>query len=231
MAASGTSKGARAEPGGRGEPVPGVVVGVPRHQGEVLPMRRAFSRPVRNHSRGYRVLSVGLSGSVRVLVTTVEDDAVELFEEGAKVLTQEMVKGGWTVVQAWVTRLFKGDATKRQEALGELERSRADLEDDPTLLDDVQQEWKTRLRRLLREDPRAATELRALLDEVAPQRGGDTIINTARDISGGGFVIQAREVRGGVHKYDGDHIDVHGSQAQGDIIGTRYNDGTRRREG
>ena len=159
----------------------------------------------------------------------VEDDAVELFEEGARVLTQEMVKGGWTVVQAWITRLFKGDATKKQEALGELERSRTDLEDDPTLLEDVQQEWKTRLRRLLREDPEAAAELRALLDEVAPQRGGDTIINTARDISGG-FMIQAGHVHGGIHEHKGDHIDMSGAQAQGDIIGTQYNDGARGRE-
>lgn len=153
---------------------------------------------------------------------------MELFEEGAKVLTQEMIKGGWSVVQAWVTRLFKGDATRKQEALGELERSRTDLEDDPTLLDDVQQEWKTRLRRLLREDPEAAGELRALLDEVAPQRGGDTTINTAQDIGSGSFVIQAGQIHGGVHEYRGDHIDMSGAQAQGDIIGTQYNDGTRR---
>ncbi|MEU3306161.1 hypothetical protein ACWGSK_03450 [Nocardiopsis sp. NPDC055551] len=163
-------------------------------------------------------------------MTTVEDDAVELFEEGAKVLTQEMVKGGWTVVQAWVTRLFKGDAAKKQEALSELERSRADLEEDPTLLEDMQQEWKTRLRRLLREDPQAATELRALLDEVAPQRGGDTIVNTARDIGGGSFVIQAGHVHGGMHEYKGDHVDMSGARAQGDIIGTQYNDGSRDRE-
>lgn len=156
----------------------------------------------------------------------VEADAVELFEEGARVLTQEMVKGGWTVVQAWVTRLFKGDADKKRQALGELERSRADLEEDPALLEDVQQEWKTRLRRLLREDPEAAAQLRELLEEVAPQRGGDTTINTARDVSG--FLIQAREVRG-VNQYGGDHIDVRGAQARGDVIGTQYNDGTRRR--
>lgn len=163
---------------------------------------------------------------MRVLVTTVEDDAVELFEEGAKVLTQEMVKGGWTVVQAWVTRLFKGDVDRKQEVLGELERSRADLEEDPTLLEEVQQEWKTRLRRLLREDPQAATELRALLDEVAPRRGGDTIVNTARDIGGGSFVIQAGHVHGGMHEYKGDHVDMSGARAQGDIIGTRYDDGS-----
>ncbi|MFE0224908.1 hypothetical protein ACFW0U_29405, partial [Streptomyces albidoflavus] len=46
-------------------------------------------------------------------------------------------------------------------------------------------EWQLRLRRLLRADPGAAAELRALLDEIAPAEpaaGGVVINNT---VSGG----------------------------------------------
>ncbi|AFR08121.1 MULTISPECIES: hypothetical protein [Nocardiopsis] len=125
----------------------------------------------------------------------VEVDAVELFEEGAKVLTQEMVKGGWTVVRGWLARVFEGDEAKRGRALAELEESREELSEDPTLVSEVEEAWKVRLRRLLREDAGAAEELRALLDEVAPREsGGTTVINTARDVRGNAILIQAGSI-------------------------------------
>ncbi len=125
----------------------------------------------------------------------VEVDAVELFEEGAKVLTQEMVKGGWTVVRGWISRVFEGDEAKRGRALAELEESREELSEDPTLASEVEEAWKVRLRRLLREDAGAAEELRALLDEVAPARsGGTTVINTARDVRENAILIQAGNI-------------------------------------
>jgi hypothetical protein len=52
----------------------------------------------------------------------MEDGSVDLVEEAAKTLTQEMAKGSWTMVQGWITRVFKGDETKKQKALEELER-------------------------------------------------------------------------------------------------------------
>lgn len=164
----------------------------------------------------------------------MEGGTVELIEEGAKVLTQEMVKGGWTVVQGWITRVFKGDETKKQKALDELEESRKELaasSGDSVSVEDVQEAWKVQLRRLLREDPQAAAELRALLDEVAPSGSGN-VTNIARDVHG--TLIQAGTVHGGIHQnetsYGGDHIDMRDIKAKGDVIGTQHNYGDRRRK-
>ncbi len=149
---------------------------------------------------------------------------MELFEEGAKVLTQEMAKGGWTVVQAWITRVFRG-AEAKEKALGELEESRKDLAGDAVSAEEVEQNWRTQLRRLLREDPEAAAELRALLDEVAP-RGAGNVTNIARDVHG--TLIQAGAVHQQETRYGGDHIDMRGIEAEGGVIGTQHNHGDRR---
>ena len=164
----------------------------------------------------------------------MEGDAVELFEEGAKVLTQEMVKGGWTVVQSWITRVFRGDEAKKQKALDELEESRQELTEagESVSAEDVEQNWKTQLRRLLREDPEAAAELRAILDEVAPERGAQSVTNIAHDVHG--TLIQAGSIHGGVHqsetRYGGDHIDMRDVKAKGDVVGTQHDHGDGRRK-
>ncbi|PWV55084.1 hypothetical protein [Nocardiopsis sp. L17-MgMaSL7] len=160
---------------------------------------------------------------------------MELFEEGAKVLTQEMVKGGWTVVQGWITRVFKGDEAKRRRALDEVAETRRELDaggGETVSAEEVEQTWRTQLRRLLREDPAAAAELRELLDEVAPSAAGG-VTNIARDVHGG-VLIQAGTIHGGVHRdetrYDGDHVDMSGNRAGRDVIGTQNNHGDRRGE-
>ncbi|MFE9246132.1 hypothetical protein [Nocardiopsis sp. NPDC006938] len=160
---------------------------------------------------------------------------MELFEEGAKVLTQEMVKGGWTVVRGWVTRVFGGDGAKRDRALEELEQTRRDLLEsgaDAVPVEEVEQTWRTQLRRLLREDPEAAAELRALLDEVAPSGSGN-VTNIAGDVHG--TLIQAGTIRGGVHRnvtgVDGDRVDPRGARSEPDVTGTRYPHGGGRSEG
>ncbi|MFE1166508.1 hypothetical protein [Nocardiopsis sp. NPDC058789] len=160
---------------------------------------------------------------------------MELFEEGARVLTQEMVRGGWTVVQGWVTRVFGGDETKRHRALEEVAETRRELDagdGGAVSAEEVEQSWRTQLRRLLREDPAAAAELRALLDEVAPSGTGN-VTNTARDVHG--VLIQAGTIHGGVHRnetrYDGDHVEMRGNRAGRDVIGIQNNHGDRRSEG
>lgn len=161
---------------------------------------------------------------------------MELFEEGAKALTQEMVRGGWTVVQGWITRVFGGDETKRNRALEELAETRRELEagdGDAVSAEEVEQSWRTQLRRLLRADPAAAAELRGLLDEVAPSGSGN-VTNTAHGVYGG-VLIQAGTIHGGVHRnetrHDGDHVEMRGNTAGRDVIGTQNNHGTHRREG
>jgi hypothetical protein len=152
---------------------------------------------------------------------------VELVEEGAKVLTQEMAKGGWTVVQGWISTVFKGGAAKKK-ALDELEETRRDLDEDAVSVEEVEQGWKLQLRRLLREDPGAAAELRALLDEVAP-RGTGNVTNIARDVHG--TLIQAGTVNQWETRDEGDRIDMRGVGAEGGVIGGQHDCGDRRSEG
>ncbi|GAA1465650.1 hypothetical protein GCM10009603_47100 [Nocardiopsis exhalans] len=164
----------------------------------------------------------------------MEDGSVDLVEEAAKTLTQEMAKGSWTVVRGWITQVFQGNEVKKQKALEELEESRRELTadgGDALSAEEVERNWKTRLRRLLREDPGAAAELRAILDEVAPERGARNVTNIARDVHG--ILIQGGNIHGGVHqhetKYEGDHIDMRGIKAKGDVIGTQHDYGDGRR--
>jgi hypothetical protein len=165
----------------------------------------------------------------------MEDGSVDLVEEAAKTLTQEMAKGSWTMIRGWITQVFKGNEVKKQKALEELEESRRELTaegEDALPADEVEQNWKIQLRRLLREDPEAVAELRAILDEVASERGTRNVTNIAHDVRG--ILIQGT-VGGGIHQhettYEGDHIDMRGTKAKGDVIGTQHNHGDRRRKG
>ncbi|MGV9422745.1 hypothetical protein ACWDO7_00475 [Streptomyces sp. NPDC003656] len=85
---------------------------------------------------------------------------------------------------------------------GELETSRGELTvamdaGDQEVAADVEAEWRTRLRRTLAADPAAATELRAILDELTTGRAGQQAAKVHNVISGGvqhGPVIQAGHV-------------------------------------
>ncbi|MGP4042854.1 hypothetical protein [Streptomyces sp. 2A115] len=85
---------------------------------------------------------------------------------------------------------------------GELEESRADLvaardAEDEEAAADVQASWRTRLRRTLRDDPEAAAELRALLDELTQPSAASAPGTVHNTISGGvrhGTAVQAHTV-------------------------------------
>jgi hypothetical protein len=132
------------------------------------------------------------------------DELTGLAVAGATALVTQMVTDGWTQardrVAAFLARRRGGDEEAVQ---GELERSRADLvaardAGDEETAADIQEEWRIRMRRTLRNDPQAAAELRAILDELAPApdtRSGGIVNNNT--ISGGvyhGPVIQAFRV-------------------------------------
>ncbi|WP_234376957.1 hypothetical protein [Streptomyces sp. TP-A0356] len=131
------------------------------------------------------------------------DELTALAAAGATALVTQMVTDGWAQVRDRVAAFFAGRRGGDGEVVqGELERSRAELvaardAGDEETASDIQDEWRSRLRRTLRNDPQAVSELRSLLDELAPNANtgsGGTVNNT---ISGGvqhGTVVQARTV-------------------------------------
>ncbi|MGW1377383.1 hypothetical protein ACWD6P_24370 [Streptomyces sp. NPDC002446] len=135
----------------------------------------------------------------------METELVALATAGATTLVQQMATEGWTAVRGRMAAfLARRRGTAGEEAVeGELEGSRADLAaarelGDQAGMDGVTAVWRLRLHRLLSEDPAAAAELRALLDEVAPQ-GDHATVRVHNTINGGvhhGPVIQAGLISG-----------------------------------
>ncbi|MFD1657429.1 hypothetical protein ACFSL4_04060 [Streptomyces caeni] len=131
------------------------------------------------------------------------DELTELAVAGATALVTQLVTDGRAQVRDRVAAFLARRRGDEEEAVrGELERSRSVLvaareAGDAGTASSVQDEWRSRLRRTLRNDPQAVAELRSLLDELAPGRdtgAGGTVHSI---ISGGeqhGTVVQAHTV-------------------------------------
>ncbi|MDQ0777986.1 hypothetical protein QF026_006452 [Streptomyces aurantiacus] len=132
----------------------------------------------------------------------MDAELAALAAAGATALVQQMVTDGWGNVRDRVVVFFSRG--RDEEAVqGELEASRADLvaardADDEEAADDVRASWRVRLRRTLRDDPAAAAELRALLDELTPPATDSATVTVYNTISGGTHhgVIQVGTVHG-----------------------------------
>ncbi|MCB5907213.1 hypothetical protein [Streptomyces pinistramenti] len=136
----------------------------------------------------------------------MDAELTALAAAGATTLVQQMATEGWTQARRRVAAfLARRRGTADEEALeGELEASRADVAaaretGDADEVEDVTAAWRVRLRRLLRDDPQAAAELRSLLDELRPEGGRETVREVHNTINGGvhhGTVIQAGVISG-----------------------------------
>ncbi|MFI9723273.1 hypothetical protein ACIHFE_27060 [Streptomyces sp. NPDC052396] len=122
----------------------------------------------------------------------MEAELTALAVSGATALVRSMATDAWEQVKGGLARLVsRGGDTRRAEE--ELAASRTELvaarqAGDEEAAADIQEEWRLRLRRVLRTDPEAARELRRLLDEVAPDDGpaaGSVTVNNT--ISGGSY--------------------------------------------
>jgi hypothetical protein len=132
----------------------------------------------------------------------MDAELTRLAVSGATVLVQQMVGDGWAQVRDRLARcLSRGGAAAGEGAAllalrGELDTSRAELlaardAGDEDAVADVRAEWRSRLRRALRADPRLAAELGAMVEELGSQgRRGDTY-NTINGGEYDGTVIQA----------------------------------------
>ncbi|MFB7493148.1 hypothetical protein ACFC09_00320 [Streptomyces sp. NPDC056161] len=136
----------------------------------------------------------------------MEAELTALAVSGATTLVQLMAGDAWATARDRVRALFGGDrAGRTQTADAELEEARAAVvvaanNDDRAALAEIESRWQARLLLLLREDPAAQAELRALLT-AAEHRSeqGTTVHNT---VSGGdirGPVIQAGTIEGDLH--------------------------------
>ena len=84
-----------------------------------------------------------------------------------------MVTDGWSEVKEKFARLLSRHRSGTEAMADELEGARAQLttalaQGDEEGTGDVQSEWRSRLRRMLAEDPQAAPLLEQLLKELAP---------------------------------------------------------------
>ncbi|MEU3255121.1 hypothetical protein [Streptomyces sp. NPDC006997] len=130
----------------------------------------------------------------------VEAELMALAAAGATAVVQQMATDSWTRARDRVAAFFsrRGGGGTEDAVAGELETSRGELtaalaSGEEQTLTDVEAEWRTRLRRALLADPRAAAELRALLDELALPDGVQPPVNVRNSITGGvqhGPVIQ-----------------------------------------
>ncbi|MEW1656415.1 MULTISPECIES: hypothetical protein [unclassified Streptomyces] len=140
----------------------------------------------------------------------MEAELMTLAAAGATTLVQQMATEGWGAVRRRMAALLARHRGGPEEAEveGELDRAREDViaaldEGDEDVAQGVSVVWRTRLRRLLADDPEAAAELRALLDEVAPPQHQGAVRDINNTINGGvsnAPVIQVGLVSGGIHQ-------------------------------
>ncbi|MFW5416389.1 hypothetical protein J0910_07175 [Nocardiopsis sp. CNT-189] len=154
-------------------------------------------------------------------------DISQLATDGAAALMQAMVSDLWQGVRPRFAALFgKG----RDAVDEELEQVRAEIDEGAADSGDIEDEWAARLRRVLKRDPQAAEALRAIIDEVAPEQG--PVYSSVNTISGHvhGNAVQIGHVHGNATTthYGGDHVDLRGARAQGDVVGRRHGRGPRR---
>ncbi|MEU0933753.1 hypothetical protein [Embleya sp. NPDC005971] len=135
----------------------------------------------------------------------MEAELMTLAASGATTMVGLMVSESWAQARTRIAALFgRGDPAQGVLIERELESSQRELSvareaGDDLVIADVEAEWRTRLRRLLRTDPVAAAELRALLDELAPLLPEEAMGTVHNTISGGtqhGPVVQGRDFSG-----------------------------------
>ncbi|GFH38272.1 hypothetical protein SCWH03_45140 [Streptomyces pacificus] len=116
---------------------------------------------------------------------------------GAAVVTL-MATDAWERTREGVVALWRRVSPARAESVdGELEAARDDLllaraNGDELAERELREEWAGRLRRLLRDRPDVAAELRGILADLDPERQAQTATTQMRaEASGSGRVYQA----------------------------------------
>jgi hypothetical protein len=137
----------------------------------------------------------------------METELMTLAASGASAVVGLLAEDAWTAAKERIAALFgRGRTDTDGDAIeAELEESRGELiaardASDETVPADIEALWRTKLRRLLQQDPDAAEELRALIAE-AEQRTAPSapVTNTITDAEVHGSVVQAGRIEGGIN--------------------------------
>ncbi|MBR8642630.1 hypothetical protein KEF29_33320 [Streptomyces tuirus] len=133
----------------------------------------------------------------------MEAELTALAVSGATTLVGLMVSETWTQARDRVARFFArgGDQGSAVEELGRSQQEllAARAAQDELAGADIEAEWRTRLRRILQDDPQAAEELRCLLAELGPSVDDNHGASVHNSISGGvqnGPVVQGQSFSG-----------------------------------
>ncbi|MFI6421469.1 hypothetical protein ACIBG6_29200 [Streptomyces sp. NPDC050842] len=129
----------------------------------------------------------------------MEAQMVELARVAGTAVVTLMATDAWERTRDGVVALWQRVSPARADGVeGELEATRDDLlaarEDGDDLTEqELREEWVGRLRRLLREQPEVADELRRILGELdpRPQDTGAVTVKLRAEATGGGRVYQA----------------------------------------
>ncbi|MFJ6695574.1 hypothetical protein ACIQM4_05835 [Streptomyces sp. NPDC091272] len=130
----------------------------------------------------------------------MEAELMALAASGATTLVQQMAADSWAGARNRLVAFFARNRRGEEAAIeGELENSRRELAmavetGDEAAIADLEAEWRTQLKRILRANPAEAAQLRSVLDSLAPGWETRQVTNVHNAISGGvqlGPVIQA----------------------------------------
>ncbi|MFF5938447.1 hypothetical protein [Streptomyces sp. NPDC012508] len=129
----------------------------------------------------------------------MEAQLMELARTAGSAVVTLMATDAWERTRDGVVALWRRASPSRADGVeGELDATRDDLlaarEDGDDLTEqELREEWAGRLRRLLREQPEVAEQLRLILAEFDPDSGatGAVTVQMRAEASGRGRVYQA----------------------------------------
>ncbi|MFJ8436452.1 hypothetical protein ACIQ9P_34670 [Kitasatospora sp. NPDC094019] len=130
----------------------------------------------------------------------MEAEIAQLVTTGATTVVGLMATEAWTQLRSRLAGLL-GRGRDAEEVSAELEEIRVEVvraDGDAELVGDQAAELRNRLRRLLRQHPEAAAELRSVLAEFSPEPPGPAGVSVHNTFSGGtmngGILIQSGPV-------------------------------------
>ncbi|MEV8018272.1 sel1 repeat family protein [Streptomyces sp. NPDC086554] len=149
-----------------------------------------------------------------------------LLTAASTALVQVMASEAWAGTRDRIARMYGRSEGIEAEA-AQLDEVRAELlsgDQDQKL--DAEAEWRAQLSRLLSENPRAAAELRHMVEEFAPR--ADAGPRTRNTVSGGtvDHVVQAEVINSltlQAAPEEGDHVDFSDGTFNGSVVGVQHN--------
>ncbi|MGH4029853.1 tetratricopeptide repeat protein [Actinomycetota bacterium Odt1-20B] len=164
----------------------------------------------------------------------MDAELAALAAAGGSALVRAAATDGWATVRDRVAELFGRDQELREAEARVLDESREALlaPDGTRPRGDAEDELTGELRRLLIQNPRAAAELRRIIEEFASADTRPQSVEVANTVSGGvfhGAVVQAHAIDGlTIHPpAEGHHVAFSGNEFKGSgpVIGVQNNYG------